>query len=75
MVVFLVLLSAVWLSRPVFAQDKDTNKASYDGPWEKFSLELGGFFPSIGSEIQLGVKGAGVSIGVESVEKACNAHR
>ena len=67
MVVFLILLSVIWLSLPVFAQDKDSDKASYERPWEKFSLELGGFLPTINSEIQLGIKGAGVGVDVEEL--------
>ena len=67
MMVLLILFFVVWLSPPVFAQDKPTDKSSYDGPWEKFSLELGGFFPSINSSVQLGVKGSGVNIDPEDL--------
>lgn len=67
MIVFWVLLLFGWLSLPVTAQDKQSSADTYDGPWEKYSFDLGVYLPSIDSNIQLGVKGAGVNIDIEDL--------
>lgn len=66
-IVFLTLLALGWLCPPVVAHGRDSAKDPYDGPWEKFSLDLGAFLPSISSDIRLGVKGVGLNISLEDL--------
>ena len=40
-------------------------KENKDKPWERFSLNLGGFITAINSDVSLGVEGLGISVNVE----------
>ena len=55
---------AVLLSQPVLADQKEERE---NGPWERFSLSLGGFFADLSSDVRIGSKtlGLGTDIDVE----------
>ena len=56
-----VLLSLTAFTQPVLADQKD------GGPWERFSLTLGGFITVLDSDVRIGIEqlGAGIEIDVE----------
>ena len=58
-----VLLVTALLSQPVLGDQKE----QAEGPWERFSFNLGGFITSLNSEVRIGVEqlGAGIVVDVE----------
>jgi hypothetical protein len=56
-------LICVTSSFPALAGEKTTT----DLPWEKFSLNVGGFLNATNSSIQLGAEGVGVSLDIEDL--------
>jgi hypothetical protein len=58
-----VLLLAIALVQPVYAAD------DFEGPWERFSVSLGGFGALSSSDVRIGtnVLGAGIDIDVEEL--------
>jgi len=60
-----VLLVASLLSQPVLADQGEQEKAL--GPWERFSVSLGGFFSDLSSDVRIGSRtlGVGTDIDVE----------
>lgn len=60
-----VLLLSVLLSQFALADQNEGEKK--DGPWERFSLSLGGFIATLHSDVQIGVEqlGAGIVVNVE----------
>ena len=67
-----VLLGASLLSQPVLADQGEQEKAR--GPWERFSVSLGGFFSDLSSDVRIGSKTLGVGTDID-VEDAMNVGR
>lgn len=62
MVIFSILMAGVLTALPAaMAAEGD----SQEKPWERFSLNLGGFVTSLNSDVSIGVRNVGISVDVE----------
>ncbi len=59
--VFTIVFTAAMFIQPVFAESNNQN----DLPWERFSLNIGGFITTLNSDVRLGGKGTGIDVNLE----------
>ncbi len=59
-----ITILALMLSKPVFAEENNSVK----GPWERFSINLGGFITTVDSDVRIGSEQLGLGIDVDAEE-------